>query len=109
MPTGNEDRTFLDRALWLADQGIPVFPLAPGTKRPRFKKGHEFGDGFRSATTHKPTIRRMWRLGGYDCKSEIATGPESGLFVIDVDNKGVWAAANDRALSCRPGDWLSGP
>jgi hypothetical protein len=98
MPTGNEDRTFLDRALSLADQGIPVFPLAPGTKRPRFKKGHEFGDGFRSATTHKPTIRRMWRLGGYDCNIGIPTGPESGLFVIDVDNKGAGAAANDKAI-----------
>lgn len=95
---GGEDRALLDLALSYADRGWPVFPLAPGKKTPRFRKGHMWGDGHNSATTHKPTIRMMWRDGGYDCNIGIATGHESGLFIIDFDTKGAGAEANEKAL-----------
>ena len=105
MPTGSEDRTFRDLALSYAERGWPVFPLAPGKKTPRFRKGHPFGNGCHSASTHKPTIREMWRKGGQDCNIGIATGPESDLFVLDFDTDGDGAAANDMALKKALGLW----
>ena len=83
-----------------------MFPLAPGKKYPRFRTDHPyFGHGCNSATTHKPTIRAMWKEGGPNCNIGIATGPGSDLFVLDFDDKGEGPRANDTALREALGLW----
>ena len=55
-----------------------MFPLVPGTKKPRTIKGHK------AATTDVQTIRRWWQ----DCPQAnvgIRTGDESGLLVVAPD------------------------
>jgi DNA-binding MarR family transcriptional regulator len=76
----------VDLALAYAEFGWKVFPLRPGSKKPRFRKGHLWGDGAKSATTDPQVIRAMWRQGGANCNIGVATGPVSNLFVIDVDS-----------------------
>lgn len=86
-------------ALEYAARGWRVFPVSPNSKRPRFRKGHKWGDGFKSATTDPATILEMWGEGGMDCNIGIATGKASGLFVIDVDVKdGAVGGESERAL-----------
>ncbi len=48
-------------------------------------------------------IRAMWDEGGADCNVGIATGKQSGLFVVDVDMKGAGVARNERALLAKLG------
>ena len=95
----------LDIALRFAAKGWKVFPLAPGKKTPRFPKGHRWGDGFKNATTDPAVITAMWEEGGANSNIGIATGPESGLFIVDVDNKvgTMGAASNDRDLRVKIG------
>ncbi|WP_327713855.1 bifunctional DNA primase/polymerase (plasmid) [Streptomyces sp. NBC_00464] len=92
--------TPLESALWCAEQGWPVHPLAPGRKTPAANCGrcrdqpHSVQDcpciptgrwchGFHSATTDPRRIRAWWaeqpRFG-----VGVACGP-AGLVVIDVD------------------------
>jgi Bifunctional DNA primase/polymerase, N-terminal/CHC2 zinc finger len=100
MPTS---RPTLGIALRFAAKDWKVFPLSPGKKTPRFPKGHRWGDGFKNATTDPTAIMAMWEEGGANCNIGIATGPESGLFVVDVDNKvgTMGAASNDRDLRAK--------
>ena len=66
------------RALQLAQAGVPVYPLAPGSKTP--PKGHH---GYREATTDTDTILRWsddWGLGIY-----LFT---AGMLVVDLDRPG---------------------
>jgi hypothetical protein len=60
-----------------ADQGLFVFPLAPGRKVPAVQKDWEH-----QATTDHMEIARTWRRAPYNIG--IATGP-SGLLVVDLD------------------------
>ncbi|MFJ1867600.1 bifunctional DNA primase/polymerase [Streptomyces sp. NPDC088097] len=92
--------TTLDVAAWMARQGYPVHPLAPGTKTPApncsdCRDGrhpasecpcHARGGwchGFHAATTDLPTLSRWWRTEP-DFGIGVACGP-AGLVVIDVD------------------------
>lgn len=68
----------LDRALELAENGYPVFPL--NGKVPAVKGGR----GFHDASTDAVQIRIWWN--DYpDAAVGIPTGPASGLVVIDAD------------------------
>jgi len=95
----------LNRALWYAEKGIPVFPLhsvpdgvcscgneACGSnagKHPRTPHG------FLDATADVAVIRRWWKRWP-DANIGIPTGPASGLLVMDVDprNGGKESLAN---------------
>lgn len=66
------------RALQLAQAGVPVYPLAPGSKTP--PKGHH---GYREATTNTDAILRWsddWGLG-----IDLFT---AGMLVVDLDRPG---------------------
>lgn len=66
------------RALQLAQAGVPVYPLAPGSKTP--PKGHH---GYREATTDTDAILRWsddWGLG-----INLFT---AGMLVVDLDRPG---------------------
>jgi hypothetical protein len=85
--------SMLEAALAYAKRGWPVFPChsivngkctcgkpdcsSPG-KHPRTK------NGFKDATTDEATIREWWRKWP-NANIGIATGSESGLFVLDID------------------------
>ncbi|PLS87145.1 MAG: hypothetical protein CYG60_03450 [Actinobacteria bacterium] len=73
----------IDAALDYACQGIPVFPLRPGTKVPAVPK-REGGEGYRDATTNRDQIRRWWRRWP-DANVGVPTGTRSGFLVLDVD------------------------
>ncbi|MEU4390173.1 bifunctional DNA primase/polymerase [Kribbella sp. NPDC023855] len=64
-------------AHWHADQGLFVFPLAPGRKVPAVDKDWES-----AATTDHLRIARTWQQAPYNIG--VATGP-SGLLVVDLD------------------------
>lgn len=70
-----------------AEQGIPVFPCVPGTKRPATE------NGFKDATTDLAVIDALWAEQDYN----LALSPEAaGWAVIDSDGGAVgeatWAA-----------------
>jgi hypothetical protein len=68
--------TMLDAALDLARAGLPVFPLVPRGKKPRY-------DGsFHNATTDQNRITAHWRRHRSD---NIGIHPPAGVFVLDVD------------------------
>lgn len=65
-------------ALATAARGWPVFPCAPRSKRPATERG------FHDATTDPERIRAWWAA---DARFNVATatGPVSGLLVLDID------------------------
>ncbi|MGP3691742.1 bifunctional DNA primase/polymerase [Streptomyces sp. IBSNAI002] len=87
-------------AIWMASQGYPVHPLAPGTKTPAPNCSDCRGSrhapqdclcpgqgrwchGFHAATTDLRTVRRWWQAEpGFGIG--VSCGP-AGLVVIDVD------------------------
>ena len=75
---------YLDAALVYASWGWPVFPLHPGTKIPLT------AHGFKSATTHMPTIRKWWQKTP---RANIGLPTGVHFDVIDVDYRvpGTWA------------------
>jgi len=78
---------FLDMALALIRRGIPVFPLAPKTKRPLLT-------GWREITTTDPLIL-MWWVRGQQYNIGVPTGRASGWVVVDLDGetgRASWAA-----------------
>jgi hypothetical protein len=79
-------------ALDLAERGISVFPChqnkAPATK-----------NGFYDATTDKAQIRKWFSNPAF--LVGVPTGPENGLFLLDVDPAGMdWLVANTENLMC---------
>lgn len=66
-------------AMAYAAEGLPVFPLTPGTKLP-FPKSH----GFLDASTDADVVRTWWSEQP-EANIGIATGRISNLFVLDVD------------------------
>lgn len=75
-----EERSTLDWALSYAERGWRVIPIPPGKKYPE-----GFGRWQKQATTDTRTIRRWWGRSYRDHGIGIATGRESGLFVVDLD------------------------
>jgi Bifunctional DNA primase/polymerase, N-terminal len=72
--------SILKAALEYAGQGFSVYPCVYATKRPALP------GGFYSATTNPAVIRR-WFGGGYPRNIAIRTGPASGVWVLDVDDR----------------------
>lgn len=71
--------SFLNAALGYAAKGIPVFPLAPGTKIPT-KGSH----GHKDATKRETVVRVHWEPRP-DANIGMPTGAKSGYIVIDED------------------------
>src|SRR5262245_21740669 len=69
---------FLEAALRYADLGYPVFPCAPGAKKPVTRRG------FHAATADPGKIERMWHRHP-TANVAIATG---GLLVVDCRCRG---------------------
>lgn len=65
----------------LAEAGVPVFPCAPGGKRP------VTGHGFHDATTDLARVEAWWRRVP-EANIGMPTGAASGLVVVDVDVHG---------------------
>lgn len=68
----------LDAALAYARRGWRVVPIKPGEKHPSLNEWQKV------ATTDEPLIRDWWGRWA-DFGVGIATGPESAIFVLDVD------------------------
>ena len=81
-------------ALALAARGFHIFPCRPRDKRPAT------ANGLKDATTD-PDIIRVWWTQQPDSNVAIATGPASGIFVVDVD--GLDAEAGLRQLEAEHG------
>ena len=87
----------LDRALRYARAGWPVFPLAPGEKRPLIRSAHpaghacrgecgDHGHGLHDATADEGTIRMWWSFDGEPgANIGIRTGVR--FWALDVDAK----------------------
>lgn len=70
-----------ERALQLVQAGVPVYPLAPGSKTP--PKGHH---GYQEATTDPDQVRRWTdELGRFNLGIDLFT---SGMVVLDLDRPG---------------------
>ncbi len=74
-------KELLDYALEYAARGWPVFPLSPREKKPL--KGTR---GFLDASTNERILNRFWDANP-NCNIGVATGKESGFFVIDIDGE----------------------
>lgn len=76
----------------LAAAGLPVFPCAPGGKRPLVKRG------FYDATTDPDQIGAWWERHP-QANIAVPTGAPSGVVVVDIDVHGPVSgfAAFDRA------------
>jgi hypothetical protein len=81
-------------ALALAARGFHIFPCRPHDKRPAT------ANGLKDAT-NDPEIIRAWWTQQPDSNIAIATGPASGIFVVDVD--GLDAEATLRRLEAEFG------
>ena len=81
-------------ALALAARGFHIFPCRPRDKRPAT------ANGLKDATTDPEIIRAWWQQQP-DNNIAIATGPASGVFVVDVD--GLDAEATLRRLEAEHG------
>jgi replicative DNA helicase len=75
------DDPMLAAALGYAAKGWRVIPIRPGGKHPAGI------DAWQKAASNDPGTVRSWWTGLYRGHGVgIATGPESGIFVLDVDN-----------------------
>jgi hypothetical protein len=70
----------VEAALSYAGKGYHVFPCKPRSKEPATKHG------FKDATRDQETVRRWWSENP-NYNIAIATGKESGLWVLDVDGE----------------------
>ena len=69
----------LTHALDYANNGWRIIPIRPGEKRPALNNWTQH------ATTDPDTIRTWWTGPYKDHGIGIVTGPETGMFVLDVD------------------------
>lgn len=79
----NETWPLADAARTFAAAGVPVFPCAPGGKRPLIRDGQ----GFRDATTDLALVETWWSRAP-EANIGIPTGAVSGVVVVDVDVHG---------------------
>jgi hypothetical protein len=70
----------LQRALELAQNGVPVFPCSPQTKAPLVDRG------LYAATANERIVRRWWQ-DHPDAMIGVPTGARSDVWVLDVDLK----------------------
>jgi Bifunctional DNA primase/polymerase, N-terminal len=75
--------TMLDAALSYAGRGWHIFPVPSGTKKSHKKAEHSGGRKW-GKTTDANEIRRDFKQWP-DANVGIATGPDSGFFVVEVD------------------------
>jgi len=73
--------TQLEIALDYANRGWRVIPIRPGEKHPPIPRWQE------AATTNPETILTWWTGPYANHGIGIATGPHSGIFVLDIDDK----------------------
>lgn len=71
----------LDHALRLLSLGLSVFPLQPRGKRPEIK-----WEKYQRERADEAQIRAWWKAKP-DANIAVATGPASGVFVLDVDGE----------------------
>ena len=76
IPTGNDALIY---AHDYAARGLRVLPIKPGEKRPPMSAWQD------AATTDPATIDAWWTGLYRDHGVGIATGPDSGIFVLDID------------------------
>lgn len=86
-------------AVGYARRGLPVFPLAPGSKAPAIPK-QEGGQGYKDATTDPVQIEAWWRRWP-DAGIGFPPG-RAGLLVIDVDGLDAEAHAGALGLFAEP-------
>lgn len=103
--SSDDDSTLItDAALACAGRGWPVFPVDPNTKKPYLSA--KFSNGQRWGQTIDPdVIRRYWRRFPHAAIG-IATGTDSGVWVIEADTMkghGVDGLASLRALEADHG------
>lgn len=79
-PGSNHTRDILSAALDYASHGWKVFPLGPGTKKPNMS------GAFYNGTSDENQIRQLFTEHP-NANIGIRTGAESGLVVLDVDQK----------------------
>jgi hypothetical protein len=84
-------------AIALARRGLPVFPCMPESKKP-VPGSH----GCKEATIDLAVIERWWRQNP-DYNIAIASGPRSGVFVLDVDTDKADGEAELRKLEAQYG------
>ncbi|MEZ5277106.1 MAG: bifunctional DNA primase/polymerase [Opitutaceae bacterium] len=75
--TGNP---YMDAALALARQGLPVFPCAPGAKNPLT------AHGFKDASVDEDVIKSWWKTNP-TANIGLPTGELTDLVVVDIDQK----------------------
>jgi hypothetical protein len=78
-------RALIDIALQYAEDGWPVFPCNPLTKRPMISK-QQGGNGHLDATTDQAQIRAWWGQWP-NAMIGCPTGPRLDLWVLDIDIK----------------------
>ena len=71
-----QPRPMLELALWYASEGVAVFPLMPGQKKP------VLSGGFKSATRDETQIRSWWEQHP---NANIGGHPGANQVVLDVD------------------------
>ena len=71
----------LEQALDYSSKGWRVIPIRPGEKHPPIPRWQE------AATTDEETIVTWWTGPYTNHGIGIATGPASGIFVLDIDDK----------------------
>ena len=91
----------LEAALQYSSQSIPVFPIDANSKRPfsneqlaritllphpeRKNANGAISGGFHQATTDVETIKAWWQQYP-NANIGMPTGPESGIWALDIDN-----------------------
>jgi hypothetical protein len=78
--TGNPDLTRTEQVLGMAARGWRLFPVMPREKQPLV------ADWPHQATSDEAQLR-FWLRRFADCNWGVATGPASGIFVLDVDGQ----------------------
>lgn len=92
---GEAPQAMLDRALALVSRGLSVFPLQPRGKRPEIK-----WERYQHERATEAQVRAWWKAKP-NANIAVATGPASGVFVLDVD--GERGAATLTALQANHG------